>query len=152
MIHIVFTIYLVAAAAAFALLEIQIEGKAGWASNLPTWRLENRWTRLLFGARALTGYHLWVHVFVVILLHLPYGVGFVDPSWRLEARLVSFLILFWILEDYLWFVFNPDYGAAKFRREHVWWHAPAWWWIMPKEYWVFTPIGIAMYLWSWGYL
>jgi hypothetical protein len=150
LIHLFFVLVLLGAAGTFALLEIQIEGRAGWASALPTWRLENRWTRLLLGSRALTGYHLYVHLFILIFLHLPYALGFVAPSLKLEARLVAFLILFWIIEDYLWFVFNRDFGARKFRREHIWWHAPAWWWIMPREYWLFTPVGIGLYLWSWG--
>lgn len=34
----------------FAQVEIQIEGPAGWAANLPTWRVENHWLRIFFGA------------------------------------------------------------------------------------------------------
>src|SRR5687767_7516310 len=97
---------LLACASAFALLEIQIEGTSGWASGLPTWRLENRWTRLFLGSRVLSGYHLYVHVFVLLMLHLPYALYLVPFSWASELRLVAFLILFWILEDFLWFVLN----------------------------------------------
>lgn len=56
--------------------------------------------------------------------------------------MLSFFILFWILEDWLWFVLNPAYGIRKFRKEHVWWHAKDWWWIMPRDYWIFLPVGI----------
>lgn len=146
--HVWFLGWLAAASAAFALLEVQIEGAAGWGANLPTWRLQNRWTRLLLGGRILTGYHLWVHVFVLLIAHLPYGLGLAAPSWRTEARIVAFLILFWVLEDFLWFVFNPAFRLRRFKREHVWWHAPAWWWIMPRDYWLFVPLGAALYVWS----
>jgi hypothetical protein len=46
--HAVFVLFLLASATAFALLEIQIEGRHGWAENLPTWRIDNRWTRRLW--------------------------------------------------------------------------------------------------------
>ncbi len=44
----------------FAKLEIAIEGDAGWAENLPTWRIEGHWLLDLFwGGRVMTGYHAW---------------------------------------------------------------------------------------------
>ena len=146
--HIVFVLFLSAAATAFALLEIQIEGAAGWAAGLPTWRRDNRWTRALLGGRPLTGYHLYCHVFVLTAVHLPFGLGLATWTPRGEARAVAFLILFWILEDFLWFVLNPRYGVRGFRKERAAWHASAWWWIMPREYWIFLPVSVALYLWS----
>ena len=56
----------------FANVEIQIEGSAGWAANLPTWRIEKHWLLDLFwGGRAMTGYHAWVFPFVALFFHLP---------------------------------------------------------------------------------
>lgn len=150
MVHLGFFVALVAAALSFALLEIQIEGSDGWARKLPTWRIENRWTRLLMGSRPLTGYHLYVHLFLLVMLHLPYALGFAGGSLQAEARIAAFWIGFWVLEDYLWFVLNPTFGVGRFRREHVWWHAPAWWWIMPREYWLGVPLAIALYGYSWS--
>lgn len=144
--HLAFAATVAAAAAFFALLEIQIEGPDGWAAGLPTWRVENRWTRWFFSSRPLTGYHLYVHLFIIVVVHAPYGLGFVAPSWRAEGRILAFLILFWVLEDFLWFVLNPAFGIRRFTREHVWWHAPTWIWIMPRDYWVFLPIGVALYV------
>ncbi|MCU0605802.1 MAG: hypothetical protein MUC33_24470 [Desulfobacterales bacterium] len=46
--HARFIGFLTLAAWLFALLEIQIEGRHGWAQNLPTWRIENKWTRTLY--------------------------------------------------------------------------------------------------------
>lgn len=147
MAHIAFVLFLLATSAAFALLEIQIEGDAGWAASLPTWRYERPWTRALFGARAITGYHLWVHVVVLLLLHLPFAIG-VPFAWAVEARIVAFWLLFWVLEDFLWFVFNPKWGLRSFRRERIWWHAPNWWLFMPRDYWIFVPLGVVLYVWS----
>lgn len=144
--HVWFFLMVFASALSFALLEIQIEGRAGWASNLPTWRIENEWTRRFFSARPLTGYHLYVHLVILCFCHAPYALGFVAPSWAAEARILAFLIFFWVAEDFLWFVLNPAYGLHKFRREHVWWHAPTWWWIMPRDYWIFTPLAATLYV------
>jgi hypothetical protein len=146
--HIVFVLFLSAAATAFALLEIQVEGAAGWAAGLPTWRRDNRWTRALLGGRTLTGYHLYCHIFVLTAVHLPFGLGLANWTPSGEARAVAFLILFWILEDFLWFVLNPRYGVRGFTKERAAWHATAWWWIMPREYWIFLPVSAALYLWS----
>lgn len=142
-------VYLIITAGVFARLEIQIEGPNGWAANLPTWRLDNRWTRLFYGSRPLTGYHLWMQIFVMLMIHVPLAM---QPSlWSrgVELRVVSFYVLFFIIEDFLWFVINPAFGVSRFRREHIWWHAPSWWWIMPRDYWVFGLLGVLGYALSW---
>jgi hypothetical protein len=149
LIHLSFVLSVLAAAALFALLEIQIEGEAGWAAALPTWRLDNRWTRLVMGSRALTGYHLYVHLFILVVLHLPFTLSIAPFTLAAELRILAFLALFWIVEDFLWFVLNPRYGVSGFTRERAWWHAPSWWWIAPREYWIFLPLAIALYLLSW---
>jgi hypothetical protein len=143
--HLAFFLAVLVCAVLFALLEVQIEDGAGWASSLPTWRVENRWTRLFFSRRPLTGYHLYVHLFVIAAVHLPYALGFAEPAWRAEARILAFLVFFWLAEDFLWFVLNPAFGIRRFHPEHAWWHAPTWWWIMPRDYWVFLPVGVALY-------
>jgi len=143
--HLLFFGEMLAASSLFALLEIQVEGEQGWARNLPTWRVENRWTRLFYGKRPLTGYHLYFQLLVLALVHLPYAMG-APLRLQTEMRILAFYILFFVVEDFLWFVFNPAYGFRRFRREHIWWHAPAWWWIMPREYWIFVPLGLALYV------
>lgn len=148
--HLLFGGYLFLVSATFALLEIQIEGGDGWARNLPTWRIETPLTRKILGARAITGYHVYIHGFVFALVHLPFALGFTPFTWPSEFRIIAFLVLFWVLEDFLWFVFNPRFGVTAFRREHIWWHAQSWWGFMPRDYWIFTPIGVGLYLLSYG--
>ena len=143
--HVIFAMFLFATSYVFARLEIEIEGPDGWAAKLPTWRICNKWTNLFYGGRPLTGYHLWVQVFVLLLVHCPFALGFVPWNWSGELRVIGYLILFFLVEDFLWFVLNPAYGLKKFRAQHIWWHAPHWWWIMPRDYWVFGVIGVGAY-------
>lgn len=144
--HLAFALAVLASALFFALLEIQIEGEDGWADGLPTWRYEGRWARLLLGGRAVTGYHVYAHLFVIALAHAAYALGPIPFTWSSEARVVAFIILFWVTEDFLWFVLNPAFGLARFRPQHIPWHRNSWWWIMPREYWFFLPAGIGLYL------
>ena len=46
-------------------------------------------------------------------------------------------MLFWIAEDFLWFVLNPAYGLARFKPEIVHWHKH-WLWHAPIDYWIFS--------------
>jgi len=134
----------------FALVEIHVEGKHGWAEKLPTWRVETWWTRLLYGSRPLTGYHLYAQLFVTLILHAPYAMGLVRPTWAAEARILSFAVLFWVVEDFLWFVIHPEFGIRKFKPEHIPWHRLSWWLFMPREYWFLTPVALVLYWWSCG--
>jgi hypothetical protein len=147
--QLLFACYLVLTAVVFARLEIQIEGPNGWAAQLPTWRIQNRWTRLFYGSRPLTGYHLWMLIFVLAMIHAPVALKPSIFSGGLELRIISFCILFFLVEDFLWFVLNPAFGIRRFRREHIWWHAPSWWWVMPRDYWVYGTIGLFAYAVSW---
>ena len=119
-------------------------GTTRWASTLPTWRFKNRLTRLFLGNRVATGYHVYFQLLVWTVLHVPYAVG-LPFSLAAEMRIVAFGILFWVLEDYFWFVVNPAFGLRRFDREHIWWHAANWWGVMPRDYWIFTPLGVALY-------
>lgn len=58
-------IYLFITATVLAILEIQIEGKHGWAKNLPAWRPKGRnpavrfYSRMMSG-KEMTGYHFFI--------------------------------------------------------------------------------------------
>ncbi len=143
--HLLFAVGLFAASLAWALMEVQIEGRSGWASALPTWRFENKWTRRILGSRQITGYHVYIQFVVAVFAHLTYFVVPLRPTWSLELRIIAFIMLFWNVEDFLWFVVNPAFGVRRFRKEDIWWHAGSWWWFMPRDYWIFIPIGVALY-------
>ena len=147
--HVLYVAHLILTSGLFAQLEIQIEGPEGWAANLPTWKIENQWTRLFFSEKPLTGYHTFLITFMITVVHIPYALGMATFSLGAEMRILSFFVLFSIVEDFLWFVMNPDFGLKRFKREHIWWHAPKWWWIMPRDYCLFLPVGIGLYVGSW---
>jgi hypothetical protein len=133
----------------FAQVEIQIEGGAGWAANLPTWRIEEHWLLDWFwGGRPMTGYHAWIFSFVALVFHLP-AILLWQWSWRTELRILGALALFWILEDWLWFVLNPAFGLTRFTPEFVPWHKH---WIgpLPTDYWISVCLGFAFPLWSYS--
>lgn len=117
----IFLLFAVACAILFALLEIQIEGQNGWASKLPTWRIN-------FGQtyRPLTGYHLYLFSFLLLLSH-NYLI-FQPFSWNYEIGILLFFMTMISLEDFFWFILNPYFGLKKFNSQAVPWHQP---WIGP---------------------
>lgn len=133
----------------FANVEIQIEGDKGWAVGLPvTFRVESHWALDIFwGGRPMTGYHAWVFPFIILFCHLP--LVFAGRwSWRLEARALACAMLFWIIEDALWFVCNPAFGWASLKPgAQVWWHKH-WFLGLPTDYWTFSAVGLALMWWS----
>ena len=131
----------------FAQAEIHIEGEAGWAENLPTWRIEEHWLLDVFwGGRAMTGYHAWVFSFIAIFFHFPL---FFKAEWslQLEARVLASIMMFWIIEDFLWFILNPAFGLKHFHKDKVLWHKN-WVFGAPIEYWIFSVISALLYWYS----
>ena len=131
----------------FAQTEIQIEGANGWATSLPTWRIEKHLLLDIFwGGRAMTGYHAWVFSFMFLVFHLPHVVHG-SFSWRVEARCMASLMFFWIAEDFLWFVLNPAFGLARFSRDHALWHKH-WMLGVPTDYLTYMLLGGLLLTWS----
>jgi hypothetical protein len=131
----------------FARVEVEIEGDAGWAGSLPTWRIENHLLLDLFwGGRPMTGYHAWMFSFIAVFFHFPL---FFMGRWSLplEARVVASIMLFWVVEDFLWFIVNPAFGWARFRSEHVPWHK-RWTCGAPVDYWIFGAISVLLFWYS----
>ncbi len=127
----------------FSFVEIQIEGADGWAAKLPTWRIEKHWLLdVFFGGKPMTGYHAWVISFMLLVFHL--GV-FIASKWslRIEVRIIASLILFWIIEDFFWFCFNPAFGFKNFIPSKAIWHKR---WLLgfPVEYWIFTIVALIL--------
>ena len=131
----------------FAEVEIQIEGPAGWATSLPTWRIEHHWLLDIFwGGRAMTGYHAWVFPFIALFFHFPLVYA---GRWSLrdEARILACVMAFWISEDLLWFVLNPAYGLAHLNPVDAPWHKH-WFGGFPSDYSLFGVVAILLLGWS----
>jgi hypothetical protein len=84
--HVVFIGFVALVSWLFALLEIQIEGRHGWAQNLPTWRIDNKWTRAVY-KKPFTGYHLYAQGFIFLMAHSPFGLNLV--LWNSCLRFVG---------------------------------------------------------------
>lgn len=127
----------------FAMTEIQIEGVNGWACALPTWRIEKHWLLDVFwGGRPMTGYPAWVFSFMFLMFHLVHALSG-RFTWLMEMRCVGSLMLFWIIEDFLWFALNPCFGLAKFSPQFIPWHKN-WLISLPTDYVSFTIIGSSL--------
>ncbi len=119
-----------ALAVIFALVEIESEGKYGWAEKMPTWYrtqgLVARVYGLFLGGKPLTGYHAFMFFLPLVVFHSPFVMG---VDWSLEQELLTVaLYLAWCpLWDFLWFVLNPHYTIWNFRPQTVWWHAKSCW-------------------------
>lgn len=130
-------IYLFLMATVLALVEIQIEGKDGWAKNLPTWRPSpDKWYVKVYsnimGGRELTGYHLSMFTFVFLALNLPYVFG-LTLNLNNFLKTLSYYLMFTVIWDFLWFVLNPHYPLLKFRRGNIIWYQK-WFLRLPLEY------------------
>jgi hypothetical protein len=140
---VIYVAYVCLLAFFFANVEIQIEGGDGWAASLPTWRVENHWLLDIFwGGRAMTGYHAWVFSFMFLIMHLPFFAG-MKWDWRMELQILAGIKIFWIMEDFIWFVLNPVYGLEKFSPKHIPWHVE-WIWFMPTDYLTFLTTAVIM--------
>jgi hypothetical protein len=128
-----------------ALMEIQIEGKNGWARELPTWRANPnsrifRIFSMIMPGKDLTGYHMLFFILIIIIFHFPYvqGVPFTLLNW---LQTLSLMFLCMLMEDFLWFVCNPSYGIHKFFHNQIPWHERRFL-KLPPDY--FTAIGSSL--------
>jgi len=113
MIYIAVFIAVQLAMIATALWEARIEGCNIGASKQTGWIIN------LFGTR-FTEYHFWLWVFAYpILLSIPLFVSF---SWELLVVLVSSYIFGLVWEDFMWFVFNPQFNLNHFNSKEVKWY------------------------------
>ena len=102
-----------------ARVEIEIEGDKGWAAGLPTWRWGPDWWLGLTNGKELTGYHVWLTLFLIGVFHLP--LVFSGFSRELWAKCASAYLLTTAVWDLQWFAWNPAWGLAKFRATPIPW-------------------------------
>jgi hypothetical protein len=135
--HALRILFLFAYAVLFAAVEIEIEGPHGWAERLPTWfRVTPGYARfygLFMRGKPLTGYHLVMFVLPAWSFHIGFVAG-IPWSWAAEATTLSAYIVWVVIWDFLWFVFNPRFGWQRFRKGEVWWHSGPWLGRFPSDY------------------
>ena len=97
----------------YSMLEIEIEGNAGWAKNLPT---------VASGIGPLTMYHLLMNIIVILTI-----------SYSLYSKTYSnwivlyFIIAWFLIEDFMWFCLSPFYTLKKYSQENIAWHGKQPW-------------------------
>jgi hypothetical protein len=120
--------------------ECQIEGRYGWASKLPCWRIRNKLITFIIG-KELTGYH----VAMLLMFGLIFHSIFIFKPWTLGAELIvlALLTLYFVVEDFLFFVLNPYFGIKKFKARYIPWHKN---WIkgLPVCYWVGLSLSVVL--------
>lgn len=134
----------------FALAEIEIEGRDGWAEKLPTWYRVTPWYARVFGllmsGKPLTGYHAVMIPLTFVSFHL--GLAFGQPwSLALELQIFARYVLWTVVWDILWFLLNPAFGWRRFRPGEIWWLGRKLWiGRFPIEYWnaFLTSVGCAI--------
>ena len=110
-------LYITIYAILFSLLEIEAEGKHGWANKLPT-------PSALF---TLTTYHVIMNIMVIFTL--------VYSLYPNNIYTMIFYIVAWFLiEDTMWFMLNPHYTIHEYKRENIWWlNGQNWYMGMPLQ-------------------
>jgi len=144
---IVRVLFLFGYALLFALAEIEIEGAHGWAERLPTWFRVTTPGARLFGlflrGKPLTGYHLVMFALPLWSFHIGFFGG-VPWSWAAEATTLSSYLVWVVAWDLLWFLLNPRYGWARFRKGEIWWHGRTWIGRFPIDYWGALAVSLAV--------
>lgn len=99
--------------------EIEIEGPHGWAVTLPTWRWGPEWFLNLTNGKEVTGYHVWLSLFLIGAMHLP--LVYAGFSRALLAKCASSYVLLTSTWDLQWFAWNPAWGLKRFRATPIPW-------------------------------
>ena len=116
-----------------ALFEIEVEGPHGWATYLPTWRLDTALFKRLLNGKSLTGYHLFFYGLLFLMFHFP--LLFSGWSSALEFSILSCYFQFTMLWDLLWFILNPYFGWKRYMKGNIWWFR-SWFWLFPVDYYI----------------
>jgi hypothetical protein len=123
----------------WAFVMVNAEGNDGWGGK-SGWRLRKDqlpWLRILTFGRPIN----FLPVFACLTF---FGTYLLVPAWSYAhnvpfstaawGELIVYFLLFFIIEDYIWFLVNPGFGAGKFSKKFVPWH-PYWILGMPFDYW-----------------
>lgn len=100
----------------FAYTEAVLEGPEGWAKDRKVWRFK------IHQRYDYTSYHLVTYylLFPIIVIGLPLAVaGF---SMSLLWLLLASYLIGTILEDFFWFVFNPERPFSKWNPTDTTWY------------------------------
>ena len=98
----------------YSLIEIEIEGENGWCKKLPTPPIIN------IGTKNMTLYHIYMLLFIITIVSFQTNLALEISS---IVYTISHIFMFIVLEDTMWFIFNPFYTVEKYSKEKIWWHS-----------------------------
>lgn len=101
---------------AFAYTEAVLEGKDAWARNRKVWRFK------IGGRYDYTSYHLVAYylLFPLLIIALPLVIsGF---NWSLFWFLLGAYLIGTIIQDFFWFIFNPEWSLKQWNPNDVDWY------------------------------
>lgn len=122
--------------------ESEIEGKAGWARHLPTFRINVFLTKFLIG-KEITGYHIYMLLMFLVIFHLP--LFFIRFNLKNELIILGLINYYWVIEDFLFFIVNPHFRLQNFKKEKISWHK-RWFLGLPNSYWWGMIVGTILLL------
>jgi len=110
--------FVIVFATLWAWMEVEIEGKHGWAQKLPTACAFMGWT----------WYHVCMNLIVLIVLYRGLRCVQFQKGYATSLSLFALYTVAWfVIEDVIWFVLNPSYGIAKYNVADIPWHASKPW-------------------------
>lgn len=113
--EIVFCLIMVSMAA-FAYVEAVLEGDEGWARDKKVWRFKIGW------GYDYTSYHIVTYYFLFPLLVILLPLSIAGFSWSFFWFLLASYLLGTIIEDFLWFVFNPKRPFRSWNPDQTKWY------------------------------
>ncbi len=88
-----------------------------------------------------------IHINLLLMWVLLLGMFFAKTEIQIEGANGWATSFFWISEDFLWFVFNPAFGLARFSSSNVPWHKH-WFLGVPTDYVTYMLLGALLLVWS----
>ena len=127
----------------YSLIEIEIEGKDGWMTKIPTPKI------LKIGDKEMTLYHIYMLVLIIISFIFQNKMNLTLSSFLYST---SNVLLFLLLEDIFWFILNPYFTINKYKKENIWWHAKQPWILgMPLHNYIISIVIILISLFTQNY-
>ncbi|MBU1952043.1 hypothetical protein KJ733_03980 [Patescibacteria group bacterium] len=109
---VVIVLWIIMAFIATSFWEAYIEGQHGGAEKQVGWKIK-------VGKYYLNGYHFWLWVVAYpLLLTLPLVINY---SSRVLGLILIGYFLGQVIEDFLWFVVNPQWPFRHFRPDKADW-------------------------------
>lgn len=115
----------------FAMIEIEVEGPDGWAKNLPT-------PKNVLAHLSL--YHVYMVLLAVVVVSgfvyfrytrpctttttFPLTCRPARPAPHPLLMILFHIVLYFLVQDFLWFVLNPKFTVLGYTQANIPWHKP----------------------------